>query len=193
MRAIFTWMFLTFMVIMTIHRFWQTLFRNGRVKGQVIRGWTFHILSVVHIIVGITTVVEFFWLQRTLNYYVTLTGLTLFTVAFFVRSWSIKTLGRYYSHHIEIRDDQPLIREGPYKYIRHPYYLSVILEVLSFPLIPNSYYAFLVALICYVPLVFVRLFLEESVLLKKFGDEYIHYMKRVPCIIPFFKKVFIFN
>jgi len=188
MRSFFTWMFLFFMGVMTVHRFWETLFRIERERGEVEKGWTMYVLGIVHTLVGIIAIIEYFWLKRRLNYYVTLTGLILFTVAFLGKRWAVKTLGKYHSVQIEIREDQPLIKNGPYKYVRHPIYLCVIFELLGFPLIPNSYYAFLIALFGYVPVLLVRLFLEEKALFKKFGEEYIEYKKRVPCIIPLLKK-----
>jgi protein-S-isoprenylcysteine O-methyltransferase Ste14 len=188
MGDLFTYIFLLFMIGMTIHRFWQTLFSVAKEKGEVIRGWTFYALSIIHFMVGIIAVLEYFWVNRRLNYYITLTGLTLFIIAFWGRAWAIKTLGRYHSAHIEIREHHPLIKNGPYRYIRHPYYLAVILEVMGFPLIPNSYYSFLVALFSYIPMVFIRLFFEEKELLIKFGEQYTEYRKEVPCIIPFHKR-----
>jgi protein-S-isoprenylcysteine O-methyltransferase Ste14 len=187
MRSLFTWTFLIFMGLMTVHRFWETLFRIERERGEVEKGWTMYVLGIVHTLVGVIAIVEYFWLKRRLNYYVSLTGLILFTVAFLGRAWAVRTLGRYHSVHIEIREDQPLIKSGPYRYVRHPIYLCVILELLGFPLIPNSYFALLVALFVYVPILILRLFLEERALLKKFGEEYVEYKKKVPCIFPFLK------
>jgi len=187
MRPFFTWMFLVFMGFMSIHRFWQTFSRAGIEKGQIIKGWTLPVLSFLHILVGTVTVIEYFWLERPINSYVTLTGLILFSVAFLGRAWAVKTLGKYHSSHIEIRRNQSLIKNGPYRYVRHPYYLCVMLELVGLPLIPNSYYAFLIALFGYIPMVGIRLFFEERELLKKFGEEYEEYRRRVACVIPFLK------
>jgi protein-S-isoprenylcysteine O-methyltransferase Ste14 len=109
----------------------------------------------------------------------------MFSLAFLGRTWAINTLGKYHSAQIEIREDQPLIMWGPYKYVRHPIYFFTIIEWLGFPLIPNSYYAFFLSLFIVTPLLLLRLFYEEKVHMEKFGDKYIRYKTEVPSLIPF--------
>ena len=91
----------------------------------------------------------------------------------------------YHSIHIEMREHHPLIKKGPYKYLRHPYYLAVIFEVLGFPLVPNAYYAFLFSIFTYLPLLFIRIYFEEKAMIKKFGDEYHLYKRENWGLIPF--------
>ena len=38
----------------------------------------------------------------------------------FGRQWAFNSLGKYWSVDIEIRDNHELIKNGPYKYMRHP-------------------------------------------------------------------------
>jgi protein-S-isoprenylcysteine O-methyltransferase Ste14 len=90
--------------------------------------------------------------------------------------------------HIEIRDHHRLIKEGPYKYMRHPYYLSVMLELAGFPLIPNAYFSFLISLCFYFPLVFIRLYLEEIEMINKFGDSYNLYKNEIRGLLPIKKR-----
>ena len=74
-------------------------------------------------------------------------GVFIFLSSFFIvkqqRAAIIERFGKFHSIHIEIRDHQQIIKKGPYKYLRHPYYLSVMLELLGFPLVPNAYYTFI--------------------------------------------------
>jgi len=60
---------------------------------------------------------------------VTLAGLVLFVVAVAVRVTAIRALGRFWSLHLEIRQDHQLITEGIYGSLRHPAYLAIMLEV----------------------------------------------------------------
>src|SRR5215470_11462390 len=55
-------------------------------------------------------------------------------------------LGRFYSESVRIRSDHRLVSSGPYRFVRHPIYLGVILFSLSFGIILGSLYGFLVSL-----------------------------------------------
>ena len=175
MNLSFTLFFLFFMALMATQRVRETFFRKKIKHGRIVKKWTLPVLSTFHFAVGLGTVVEYFAVQREINLTITLLGFSMFSTAFFLRKWAIKTLGDYHSIHIEIREEHPLIREGPYRYIRHPYYLSVIMELLGFPLVANAYYSFLFSLLFYVPFLYVRVYFEEAAMVEKFGDEYLRY------------------
>jgi methyltransferase len=51
-----------------------------------------------------------------------------------VRYWIIGTLGRYWTHRIITLDDAPVVRRGPYRFIRHPNYAVTVAETLILPL-----------------------------------------------------------
>jgi methyltransferase len=50
------------------------------------------------------------------------------------RIWVIASLGGYWTTRIINLPDAPLVRTGPYRYVRHPNYLLVIAEVAVLPL-----------------------------------------------------------
>jgi methyltransferase len=50
------------------------------------------------------------------------------------RIWVIVSLGRYWTTRIMTLPDTPLVRTGPFRYLRHPNYLLVILEIAVLPL-----------------------------------------------------------
>lgn len=170
---------------MSIQRIWETFFKkNITEKGLIIKRWTLPALSITHFTVGIATVIEYFTINRKINLFISLIGLGLYLFALVLRKSAIRALGKYHSIHIEIRAKHELIRKGPYKYIRHPYYCSVMLELLGFPLIPNAFYSFLISLFIYIPLLFIRLYYEEKAMIAKFGDEYINYKRKTRGFIP---------
>lgn len=181
---IYTVFLLVFMFIMTIQRIWETFFTKKNKKGKIVKRWTFPILSTLHFIVGIGTIVEYFSVNRTINYTVTSIGFIMFMSAFILRKWAVKTLGDYHSIHIEIRVNHPLIKNGPYAYIRHPYYLSVIFELLGLPLIANAFFSFIFSLIIYVPFLLLRVYCEEKAMIKEFNDEYLEYKRETPGFLP---------
>jgi methyltransferase len=50
------------------------------------------------------------------------------------RIWVILSLGRYWTTRIITLPDSPLVRTGPYRYLRHPNYLLVVAEIAALPL-----------------------------------------------------------
>jgi methyltransferase len=50
------------------------------------------------------------------------------------RIWVIASLGRYWTTRIITVPDAPLVRTGPFRYLRHPNYLLVVAEIAVLPL-----------------------------------------------------------
>lgn len=58
----------------------------------------------------------------------------VFLVLQAARVWCILSLGMYWNTRIYVVKNMQLIRKGPYRYVRHPNYMVVTLEMLVFPL-----------------------------------------------------------
>lgn len=71
--------------------------------------------------------------------------LTVFAAAQLLRYWAITTLGPRWNTRILVIPGLPPIQQGPYRYLRHPNYVAVTLELLVIPLIFNAWFTALVA------------------------------------------------
>ncbi|MBU4038453.1 MAG: hypothetical protein KKG27_01705 [Alphaproteobacteria bacterium] len=60
--------------------------------------------------------------------------LGLYIVLQFGRLWVIATLGRFWTTRIITLPSAPLVRRGPYRFLRHPNYLVASLEIAVLPL-----------------------------------------------------------
>jgi protein-S-isoprenylcysteine O-methyltransferase Ste14 len=105
--------------------------------------------------------------------------------AFAIRRSAIAALGRYWSVHVEIREGHELIRTGPFRWVRHPTYFSMLLELLAVMLILQATVTLCVMPFLFLPALAWRLHLEEPALIAKFGDAYRDYMRDTPCFLPF--------
>ena len=172
------------------YRMRREVLRKDKIPGKVKAAWTATAMFVFYHIIAYGSLIEFFLAKRTINYLITAIGLSIYLFGVIARGWAVKTLDRYWSLNVEIRENHPLIKTGPYRYLRHPNYFCHSLEILGFPLIPNAYYMFGFAVIFYLPVIFIRIYLEEKELIKKFGQAYKDYQKEVWGISPFplFKK-----
>jgi len=185
MNFLFTGFLISFLVAMSFERIWEVFFKINKEPGKIINKWTLSVLAIIHIVIIIATLVEYFLVKRSINLTVSIIGFILYILALIVRNWSINTLGRYHSPYVEIRGKHLLIRKGPYKYLRHPYYLSVLFEFIGFPLVANSYYALCISLFVYIPTLFIlRVYPEEKAMINEFGEEYLLYKKEVRGFLP---------
>ncbi len=80
-------------------------------------------------------------------------------------------------------EDITLIETGPFKIIRHPRYLMVVISTIGWTVVTNFSGAYIAAAIFFVCL-FLIIKLEERELIARFGDAYRAYQKRVPMLIP---------
>jgi protein-S-isoprenylcysteine O-methyltransferase Ste14 len=158
---------------------------RGQEKSETLKGWTLWALMGKHVMIGFTATTEYLLSVTSINYSITALGLFLFCGVLLGRRRAVTTRGRYHSAHIEIKDGQPLITDGPYTLVRHTIYFFIMIEMLGFPLIANAYYALALSVFIYIPIFMLRLMLEEKVLHVKFGSAYQLYQNNVPCLIPF--------
>jgi protein-S-isoprenylcysteine O-methyltransferase len=61
-------------------------------------------------------------------------GIVIFCAGFWLRIYSVRYLGKFFTVTVQISDDHQLIDSGPYKCVRHPSYSGALLEVLGIAL-----------------------------------------------------------
>lgn len=94
-----------------------------------------------------------------------LTWLVLFLLAEVLRYWCIKTLGVHWNTRILVLPGAPAVHSGPYRFLNHPNYVAVVIDLFSVPMIFNAWVTALVFTILNLALlVFVRIPAEEQAL-----------------------------
>lgn len=90
--------------------------------------------------------------------------LWLFLLAQVGRYWTIRSLGSFWNTRILVLPHAHLDLKGPYRYIRHPNYLVVIIEILTFPLIFGLYITALLFSFLNLCMILYRISIEEKAL-----------------------------
>jgi protein-S-isoprenylcysteine O-methyltransferase Ste14 len=105
-------------------------------------------------------------------------GVVLFFVSVIFVDWAMMT-NTYFDTAVRIQKDRghSVVSTGPYKIIRHPGYVGMILLYISFPLIIGSLFAWIPAAIIIVSL-FIRTALEDKTLRNEL-EGYLDYSKKV--------------
>jgi methyltransferase len=91
-------------------------------------------------------------------------ALTLFLLAQILRYWAILSLGEYWNTRVLVIPGTRLVRRGPYRYVRHPNYVAVAVEILTLPLIFGAIITALVFSALNAVLLFVRIREENRAL-----------------------------
>jgi protein-S-isoprenylcysteine O-methyltransferase Ste14 len=111
-------------------------------------------------------------------------GLAIFGAGVALRWYAILVLGRFFTVNVAIARDQPLIEDGPYRWIRHPSYAGALAAFLGLG-ISLCNWASVAALAAPTLAVFVwRMHIEEAALLGAFGKRYEDYIRRTKRLIP---------
>ncbi|MFD8430413.1 isoprenylcysteine carboxyl methyltransferase family protein [Streptomyces coelicoflavus] len=65
--------------------------------------------------------------------------LMLVLLAQALRWWCVTTLGPYWNTRVIVVPGARLIRAGPYRFLRHPNYVAVVLEIAALPLVHSAW------------------------------------------------------
>lgn len=90
--------------------------------------------------------------------------LVLFLLAQTVRYWAVLSLGDRWNTRILVVPGERLIKRGPYKYLSHPNYVVVAVEILTFPLVFGAWGTAVVFSVSNGALLFVRIRAEGRAL-----------------------------
>ena|SRR5699024_1336526 len=88
----------------------------------------------------------------------------VFLLAQIGRMWCIVSLGRFWNTKIIVLPKVIHIKKGPYKYIKHPNYVIVFIELLVIPSMFGAYWTAIIFPILHLALLSVRIPSEERAL-----------------------------
>ncbi|MGI8649010.1 MAG: isoprenylcysteine carboxyl methyltransferase family protein [Rubrobacter sp.] len=90
--------------------------------------------------------------------------LGLFLIVQPLRYWAILSLGDRWNTRILVVPDERLVRRGPYRYLPHPNYVVVVVEILALPLVFGCWMTALVFTLLNAALLYVRISEENRAL-----------------------------
>jgi methyltransferase len=95
--------------------------------------------------------------------------LALYLVLQVVRYWVIGTLGPYWTHRIITLEKAPVVRKGPYSWVRHPNYMVTIAETLLLPMVFGAAALGAIMAAIWSAVLYYKIVLEDAVLAKRRG------------------------
>ncbi len=91
-------------------------------------------------------------------------------IGIIVRYVIIRSLGKYFTVDVTIRQDHKIKKEGFYKYLRHPSYAFSLLTSLGLGLYLNNWLSLIFAFLPPFLAISNRIKIEEKALIEQFGD-----------------------
>ena len=140
----------------------------------------FKVMTVLHTAFLFSCVGEVVLLHRPFPGALGWAALGVAVLAQGLRYWAIFTLGERWNTRIIFVPGARPVTSGPYRFIRHPNYVAVILELFAVPLIHGGYLTAIVFTLANAAMLTVRIRAEEAAL----GAEYARAFSRRPRFIP---------
>ncbi|HJX99003.1 MAG TPA: isoprenylcysteine carboxylmethyltransferase family protein [Chthoniobacterales bacterium] len=99
--------------------------------------------------------------------------------------WSaLRVLGKQWSLQARVLENHQLIREGPYRFVRHPIYTGILGMIIAGGLAWSHWIGLVVALMLFGIGTAIRVRSEEKLLREQFGAAFDDYKRSVPAVLP---------
>jgi protein-S-isoprenylcysteine O-methyltransferase Ste14 len=113
-----------------------------------------------------------------------ITGLLFIACGLLVRWTAIYRLKHHFTVDVSIAKDHRIIRNGIYRYVRHPAYAGSLLSFFGLGLYFANYISMLIIFVPVCIAFLYRIHVEEKVLSDNFGEEYTKYCASTKRLIP---------
>jgi protein-S-isoprenylcysteine O-methyltransferase Ste14 len=100
-------------------------------------------------------------------------GIFLMILGIIIRQWSIAELGRFFSVNVGTQKGQKVVKNGPYKLIRHLSYTGLLLTLIGIGLALQSWGAVIILILVFGCTFGYRIHIEEKLLISELNGELI--------------------
>ncbi len=112
-------------------------------------------------------------------------GAVFIWIGIILRFIIIRSLGKYFTVDVTIKQDHTIKKKGFYRYLRHPSYAFSLLTSLGLGLYLNNWISLVLAFLIPFIAFSYRMNIEEKALIEQFGEEYLDYRRKTKKLIPF--------
>lgn len=123
----------------------------------------YKLMVFIHACFFLSLLMEVYGLNRTMisNWWI---FLSLFILTQIGRVWVIASLGRFWNTKILVLPNAEIIKKGPYRWLKHPNYVIVTLELFIIPLMFQAYYTLFAFFLFNQLILAIRIPAEEKML-----------------------------
>lgn len=121
-------------------------------------------MVALHIFLLVGSLIEVWVWQKPLVAALSISMFVVVVAAQGLRWWCISTLGSRWNTLVVIVPGLPRVTNGPYRFVSHPNYVAVVIEGIALPLIGFAWVTAVIFTVLNIPLLFVRLRVENRAL-----------------------------
>lgn len=126
-------------------------------------------MVALHVGFLVSCVAEVWLLHRPFRPVVAVAMVLVLALGMAVRFWSLHTLGDRWMTRVMVVPGESVVVSGPYRYLSHPNYLAVVLEIAAIPLIHGAWITAIVFSILNGVMLAIRISVEERALRRHTG------------------------
>jgi protein-S-isoprenylcysteine O-methyltransferase Ste14 len=103
-------------------------------------------------------------------------------------SWTgARSLGRQWRIDAGLNPDHELVTSGPYRFVRHPIYTSMLCMLFGTGFMITPLLMLLISTLLFIIGTEIRVRIEDRLLAGQFGDQFRDYQRTIPAYVPFLK------
>ena len=114
---------------------------RARPTAAVSEPWLFPLMALLHTGLVVAPLAEVVLLGRAAHPALFGAASAVLVLATVLRVWTLRTIGRSWNVRVVVPASDAIAATGPYRWIRHPNYLVVILEIAALPLLHGAWLA----------------------------------------------------
>jgi methyltransferase len=164
------WLYTGFILLLGVERLYELRISKRNATRALAEGAVevgshhYRVMTAFHTAFLLCCVAEPWLFRREFPGVAGLVALGIALLAQLLRYWAISTLGDRWNTRVIVKPDAAPITTGPYRFIKHPNYVAVVLEMISVPLIHGAWLTAVAFSIGNAALLAVRIRAEERAL-----------------------------
>lgn len=162
--------FTVLIILVAIERVAELIVSQRNIRWSMDRGGQeygaghYPVMVVLHIGLLVGALVEVHVADRPIIPALAIPMLVLVVAAQALRWWCIGSLGHRWNTRVIIVPDLPAVTKGPYRWLKHPNYVAVVVEGFALPLVGSAWITALVFTVLNAILLTVRIRTEDAAL-----------------------------
>jgi methyltransferase len=159
-----------FLLINAIEMIWETVISTRNSRALIQRGAVevspkiLPFMVALYVLLFAGSLLEYFYFPKNLSYWWFGGFVMLYLAAKGLKYWAVSSLGPFWTMKVLVVPGSHAVTTGPYRYIRHPNYVAVLLEIAATALAGKSYVTFLVVFTSFLVVLHYRIQTEERAL-----------------------------
>ncbi|MFC0271671.1 isoprenylcysteine carboxyl methyltransferase family protein [Metabacillus herbersteinensis] len=184
-------MFVFLLILIILQRLTELMLAKRNEKWMKQRGGVeygrehYPYIVALHVLFLVSFIAEVLLFDKGLTtYWYIIAPIIVFTQV--IRYWAVFSLGSFWNTRIIIIPNADVVSKGPYRFLKHPNYLVVALEILCIPLLFNAFLTSIMFTLTNVLMMKVRILAEERALVN--STNYVSVFQSKNRFLPIMKK-----